>query len=114
VLSAIERCRTAELGGHLDVCRSCGHKHRAYNSCRNRHRPKCQALRQEQWIAARAERVLPVRHFHVVFTMPRELRSLTKALPRPVLAALFSAHRVSAPRSASRWCSIRGPAVGHF
>jgi len=90
-LSAIERCRTAVLGGHLDVCRSCGHEHPAYNSCRNRHCPKCQALRQEQWIAARAERLLPVRHFHVVFTLPRELRSLTKALPRPVLDALFSA-----------------------
>ncbi|MCK6538321.1 MAG: IS91 family transposase [Polyangiaceae bacterium] len=91
VLSAIELCRTAALGGHLDVCRSCGHQHPAYNSCRNRHCPKCQALRQEQWIAARAARLLPVRHFHVVFTLPRELRSLAKALPRPVLDALFSA-----------------------
>jgi Putative transposase/Transposase zinc-binding domain len=90
VLSAIERCRTAELGGHLDVCRSCGLKHPAYNSCRNRHCPKCQALRQEQWIAARAERLLPVRHFHVVFTLPAELRALAKALPRAVLDALFA------------------------
>ncbi|MFO0570959.1 MAG: IS91 family transposase [Polyangiaceae bacterium] len=91
VLSAIERCRTAVLGGHLDVCRSCGHEHPAYNSCRNRHCPKCQALRQEEWIAARAERLLPVRHFHVVLTLPRELRALAKALPRPILDALFSA-----------------------
>lgn len=91
VLSAIERCRTAVLGGHLDVCRSCGHKHPAYNSCRNRHCPKCQALRQEQWIAARAERLLPAQHFHVVFTLPQELRSLAKVLPRPVFDALFSA-----------------------
>jgi hypothetical protein len=91
VLSDIERCRTAALGGHLDVCRSCGHEHPAYNSCRNRHCPKCQALRQEQWIAARGERLLPVRHFHVVFTLPAELRALAKALPRAVLDALFAA-----------------------
>lgn len=91
VLSDIECCRTAVLGGHLDVCRSCGHEHPAYNSCRNRHCPKCQALRQEQWIAARAERLLPVRHFHVVFTLPSELRALAKAVPRAVFDALFAA-----------------------
>jgi hypothetical protein len=91
VLSAIERCRTAALGGHVDVCRSCGHQHPAYNSCRDRHCPKCQALRQEQWIAARAERLLPVRHFHVVFTLPGELRSLARATPRAVFDALFAA-----------------------
>ena len=91
VLSDIERCRTAALGGHLDVCRSCGHEHPAYNSCRNRHCPKCQALRQEQWIAARGERLLPVRHFHVVFTLPAELRALAKAVPHAVFDALFAA-----------------------
>ncbi|MEK7860460.1 MAG: transposase, partial [Chloroflexota bacterium] len=91
VLSDIERCRSAALGGHIDVCRSCGHEHPAYNSCRNRHCPKCQALRQEQWICARAERLLPVRHFHVVFTLPSELRPLAKAAPRAVFDALFAA-----------------------
>jgi len=91
VLSAVERCRTAALGGHVDVCRSCGHEHPAYNSCRDRHCPKCQALRQEQWIAARAERLLPARHFHVVFTLPGELRPLAKAMPRAVFDALFAA-----------------------
>jgi hypothetical protein len=91
VLSDIERCRTAALGGHLDVCRSCGHEHPAYNSCRNRHCPKCQALRQEHWIAAREERLLPVRHFHVVFTLPSELRALTRSVPRAVFDALFAA-----------------------
>lgn len=91
VLSDIERCRTAALGGHVDVCRSCGHEHPVYNSCRNRHCPKCQALRQEQWIAARAERLLPARHFHVVFTLPSELRPLAKAVPRVVFDALFAA-----------------------
>jgi hypothetical protein len=91
VLSAIELCRTAALGGHVDVCRTCGYEHPAYNSCRNRHCPKCQALAQERWITARTERLLPVRHFHVVFTLPRELRELAKYRPREVYGALFSA-----------------------
>jgi hypothetical protein len=91
VLSAIERCRTAALGGHVDVCRSCGHEHPSYNSCRNRHCPKCQALAQERWIAARTERLLPVGHFHVVFTLPSELRALTRHAPRPIFDALFAA-----------------------
>lgn len=90
VLSAIELCRTAALGGHVDVCRSCGYEHYRYHSCRNRHCPKCQALAQERWIAARTERLLPVRHFHVVFTLPAELRSLAKYRPREVFAALFA------------------------
>jgi len=91
VLSAMALCRTAALGGHLDVCRSCGFERPAYNSCRNRHCPKCQALRQETWIAARTERLLPVRHFHVVFTLPSELRALGQRYPREVFGALFSA-----------------------
>jgi rubrerythrin len=91
VLSAIELCRTAALGGHLDVCRSCGYEHPAYNSCRNRHCPKCQLLAQEEWIAARSERLLPVRHFHVVFTVPSELRALARFVPRLVFDALFRA-----------------------
>jgi Putative transposase/Transposase zinc-binding domain len=91
VLSAITLCRTAVLGGHLDVCRACGHEHPAYNSCRNRHCPKCQLLAQEKWIQARAERVLPVRHFHVVFTLPSELRALARFRPKLVYAALFAA-----------------------
>jgi hypothetical protein len=91
VLSAMALCRTAELGGHLDVCRSCGFERPAYNSCRNRHCPKCQALRQEKWIAARTERLLPVPHFHVVFTLPSELRALTRHAPRAMFAALFAA-----------------------
>ncbi len=91
VLSAIELCRTAELGGHVDACRSCGHEHPSYNSCRNRHCPKCQALAQERWIAARAERLLPVGHFHVVFTVPEQLRPLARYAPRAVFDALFAA-----------------------
>lgn len=91
VLSAIAVCRTAALGGHLDVCRSCGYEHPAYNSCRNRHCPKCQALAQERWIAAREERLLPTRHFHVVFTLPSELRGLAKFRPAEIYDALFRA-----------------------
>ena len=91
VLSAIALCRTAALGGHVDVCRSCGFERPAYNSCRNRHCPKCQALRQEKWIAARTERLLSVCHFHVVFTLPSELRALGLCYPREVFGALFSA-----------------------
>lgn len=91
VLSAMALCRTAELGGHVDVCRSCGFERPAYNSCRNRHCPKCQALRQEQWIAARAERLLSTRHFHVVFTLPSELRTLAQLAPRVIFGALFAA-----------------------
>ncbi len=90
-LSAMALCRTAALGGHVDECRSCGFERPAYNSCRNRHCPKCQALRQEKWIAARAERLLPARHFHVVFTLPSELRALGKCYPREFFGALFSA-----------------------
>jgi len=91
VLSAIELCRTAALGGHVDVCCSCGHEHPAYNSCRNRHCPKCQALAQEKWISARSERLLPVKHFHVVFTLPSELRALARQHGRPIYDALIAA-----------------------
>ncbi len=91
VLSAIELCRTAALGGHVDVCRSCGYEHHHYHSCRNRHCPKCQGLAQERWIRARTERLLPVRHFHVVFTLPSQLRALAKYRPRELFGALFSA-----------------------
>jgi len=90
-LSAIALCRTAALGGHLDVCRSCGFERPAYNSCCNRHCPKCQALAQEQWIDARSKQILPVRHFHVVFTLPAELRPLAKYRPQEVFNALFRA-----------------------
>jgi len=91
VLSAMALCRTAALGGHVDECRSCGFERPAHNSCRNRHCPKCQALRQEKWIAARTERLLPARHFHVVFTLPSELRALCRHYPRELFGALFAA-----------------------
>lgn len=95
VLSCIERCRTAELGGHVEVCRACGYQHPVYNSCCNRHCPKCQFAAQERWICARSARVLPTKHFHVVFTLPCELRSLAKYRPKNVFGALFAAARAT-------------------
>ena len=106
VLSAIALCRTPALGGHLDVCRSCGHEQPAYNSCRNRHCPKCQALAQERWIASRAERLLPVRHFHVVFTLPSELRTLCRHAPRAMYDALFEV-ATSTLLAETRWLRAR-------
>jgi hypothetical protein len=90
VLRDIARCRTAALGGHLDVCSSCGFSAPSYNSCRNRHCPKCQALSQARWIEGRLERVLPVHYFHVVFTIPAELRPLAM-LRREILFNLLFA-----------------------
>jgi len=88
-LSAIALCRTAELGGHLDVCTACGHQEPAYNSCRNRHCPKCQSLAQEKWVIDRLARILPVQHFHVVFTLPAALRSLAAYRPAVIYNLLF-------------------------
>jgi len=89
VLTDIAQCRTAVLGGHLDRCDACGYEHPWYNSCRNRHCPKCQALAQEKWIAEQRSRMLDVRYFHVVFTLPSELRPLAAFAPREVYDALF-------------------------
>jgi hypothetical protein len=91
VLTDIAQCRTAALGGHVDSCHACGFTHPSYNSCRNRHCPKCQALAQEVWIEKRGEQLLDVGHFHVVFTLPAELRPLAKYAPRVVFDALFHA-----------------------
>src|SRR5215470_6048417 len=74
VLRAIERCRTAALGGHLDECTRCGHRAPiSYNSCRDRHCPKCQTAARDRWIAARQKELLPTRYLHVVFTLPSRL-----------------------------------------
>jgi hypothetical protein len=88
-LSAIALCRTAALGGHLDVCTACGHQRPSYNSCRNRHCPKCQSLAQEKWVVDRLARILPVSHFHVVFTLPAALRPLAAYRPALVYDLLF-------------------------
>ena len=70
VMSAILACRTAALGGHVEACEDCGATRIAYNSCRNRHCPKCQGLARTRWLAARQAELLPVPYFHVVFTLP--------------------------------------------
>jgi len=76
VMSAIETCRTAALGGHIEGCEDCGHRRIAYNSCRNRHCPKCQAVAAREWLAAREDDLLPVGYFHVVFTVPAEVADI--------------------------------------
>lgn len=90
-MRAVESCRTAVLGGHLDLCPDCGHEQPAYNSCRNRHCPKCQALTQARWIEKHRARILPVAYFHVVFTVPAQLRPLARLNRQRVFDALFSA-----------------------
>ncbi len=91
VLRAIARCRTAALGGHLDECTRCGHRAISYNSCRNRHCPKCQTSARERWIAARRRELLPTRYVHVVFTLPRELAPLALQNKKAVYDLLFRA-----------------------
>ena len=91
VLRDIVRCRTAVLGGFADVCPECGYTEVAYNSCRNRHCPKCQAIAQHRWLEQRCERMLPVHAFHVVFTLPDKLRPLVQVNRRALFNLLFAA-----------------------
>ena len=91
VLNAILRCRTAALGGHVDACSKCGHEAVSYNSCRNRHCPKCQANARDRWLAARAKELLPTRYAHVVFTLPQQLSPLALQNKREIYALLFRA-----------------------
>lgn len=91
VLRALARCRTAALGGHLAVCDTCGHATPVYNSCRNRHCPTCQSLDQHRWLEARRARILPTRYFHVVFTLPQELRAIVRHNRRALFSMLFEA-----------------------
>jgi Putative transposase/Transposase zinc-binding domain len=91
VLRAIARCRTAARGGHLDECTRCGHRAISYNSCRNRHCPKCQTSVRERWIAARRRELLPTHYVHVVFTLPRELAPLSLQNKKVVYDLLFRA-----------------------
>ena len=88
---AILRCRTAALGGHLERCDRCGREASVYNSCWNRHCPKCQGIRQAEWLQARKADLLSVTYFHVVFTVPRELHPLFQASPRAAYGILMAA-----------------------
>jgi hypothetical protein len=90
VLRAIVRCRTASLGGHLESCPACGLERPVYNSCRDRHCPKCQGPAADKWISQRELRLLDTNHFHCVFTLPAELRPLARFAPRAVYDALFA------------------------
>jgi hypothetical protein len=89
VMSAIELCRTAALGGHTEVCSDCGLVRCAYNSCRNRHCPKCQGLASAEWLAARQAELLPVPYFHVVFTLPAPVAEIAFQNKETVYAILF-------------------------
>jgi hypothetical protein len=89
VLRAIERCRTAALGGHLDECTRCGHRAISYNSCRNRHCPKCQTAARDRWIAARQKELLPTRYLHVVFTLPGRLSPVVLQNKKIIYDLLF-------------------------
>jgi hypothetical protein len=88
---AIQRCRTAALGGHVDVCSQCGRQEISYNSCRNRNCPKCQTQARQRWLAARERELLPTNYFHVVFTVPHELNVLALDNPRLFYDLLFTA-----------------------
>jgi len=113
VLRAIAHCRTAALGGHLDECTRCGHRAISYNSCRNRHCPKCQAGARERWIAARQKELLPTRYLHVVFTLPSRLAPLVLQNKKVVYDLLF---RTSAETLLEVACDPRhlGAEIGFF
>ena len=126
VLRAIARCRTAALGGHIDECTRCGHRATiSYNSCRNRHCPKCQTGARERWIAARRRELLPTPYVHVVFTLPPQLASLALQNRKLIYSLLLRASAkpcwksraippISALTSASSACSIPGIRNSNF
>ena len=91
VMTAVENCRTAALGGHVEACEDCGHWRIAYNSCRNRHCPKCQGAAARDWLAAREADLLPVGYFHVVFTLPAEVADIAWQNKAVVYDLLFRA-----------------------
>ena len=89
VIRAVERCRTAALGGHLEQCNTCGFERPAYNSCRNRHCPKCQSLAKVKWLDKQKSELLPIGYFHLVFTLPHELNPLILVNKKSLLNILF-------------------------
>ena len=91
VMSAIERCRTEALGGHLEQCDSCGYQRPAYNSCRNRHCPKCQSLARAQWLQDRQAELLPTQYFHLVFTLPEQIAAIAYQNKAALYDILFRA-----------------------
>lgn len=93
VMAAIVACRTSQLGGHQEVCSHCGHLRNCYNSCRNRHCPKCQTIAKEQWLEKRRAELLPCGYFHMVFTVPHVLNPLILYNKKVLMACLFTAVR---------------------
>jgi len=91
VFSDVQACRTAVMGGHVGACDECGHREISYNSCRNRHCPKCQALARAHWLEQRAAELLPISYFHVVFTLPAEIAALALQNKRLLYGMLFEA-----------------------
>ncbi len=91
ILLDIARCRTAAMGGHVEACPECGHVQNAYNSCRNRHCPKCLGSARQRWARAREAELLPVPYFHVVFTLPPDVAALANGNQRLVYGILFRA-----------------------
>src|ERR1022692_2162945 len=91
VMTAIEICRTAALGGHVERCEDCAHTRIAYNSCRNRHCPKCQWSTAERWLEAREAELLPVAYFHVLFTLPSAIGAIAYQNKAKVYGLLFKA-----------------------
>jgi len=108
-LSALERCRTAALGGHIDACDACGHLKISFNSCRNRHCPKCQGLNKEMWIIQQEDMLLPVAYFHVVFTIPHELNPLCLHQPKYMYNLLFKAawHTINTLAKDPKWLGAK-------
>lgn len=91
VLNAISNCRTAILGGHIEECDTCGDQRNCYNSCRNRHCPKCQGLDNVRWVQEREAELLPIQYFHVIFTLPHELNPLVQYNPACLYTILIQA-----------------------
>ena len=112
-LSAIERCRTAALGGHIDSCDNCGHLQISYNSCRNRHCPKCQGLNKEMWIIQQENMLLPTTYFHVVYTLPHQLNELCMYNPRFMYGLIFKAawHTLNTLANDPKWIGAKTAAT---
>ena len=113
VLKALSICRTAELGGHIDQCNSCAHLRISYNSCRNRHCPKCQGINKEMWIIQQEDMLLPVVYYHVVFTIPEELNTLCMYNPRLMYDLLFHSawHTIKTLSHDPRWIGAKPAAT---
>jgi hypothetical protein len=113
VMSAIERCRSAALGGHLLCCKDCALVQIAYNSCRNRHCPKCQGSAARRWLQARQADLLPVDYYHVVFTLPAPISDIAYHNKAVIYALLFRA-AAETLLTTRRWSVARWPALGRL